>query len=316
MNNVDIIFSIIFATCDRQDILKKSLEGYKHLQFSKEKFEIIVVDNACLKSTAKMVNEYQKSLPIQYYQEPKKGKNYALNLALTKASGEWYVFTDDDVIPSDDWLANILLGTKKWSEHLVFGGAILPDINKFPDWLDLSNKKVKGAFVIKNLDGVDQDIHPTAIWGPNMVVHSSFFEKGMIFNVDIGPSGKDYIMGSETELLNRLHLQDIKAKYLCNSKVSHQIREEQLTKKWVLGRAYRHGKGIAFNNQEHLKAHQFLNMPRFEVVILMKMVMKFIFSSPFISAKNKMNLLFDIYVQKGKLDFYKKHAHAISKTRN
>jgi len=316
MNNENIIFSIIFATCDRHCILKKSLEGYKSFLFSKDKYEIIVVDNACLKATEDLVTKYKNSLPIQYYQEPKKGKNHAMNLALTKAKGEWYVFTDDDVIPSADWLISILLGTQKWSDYLVFGGAIFPDINKLPDWLDLSNKKIKGAFVIKNLDGADQDIHPTAVWGPNMVVHSSFFKKGMIFNVDIGPSGKDYIMGSETELLNRLHIQGIKAKYLCGSIVSHQIREEQLTKTWVLGRAYRHGKGLAFNNQDSMKASQFLNMPRFEVVILLKMIIKLILSYPFISAKKKMNLLFDLYAQKGKLDFYKVHFPVIAKKRN
>ena len=90
---------------------------------------------------------------------------------------------------------------------------------------------------------MEGEIPPDLVFGPNMAIRSSLFHAGNRFDESIGPRGVSYPMGSETELVLRLHRGGHRAMHVQNAVIEHFVRGEQLTEKWVMARAIRFGRG-------------------------------------------------------------------------
>jgi glycosyltransferase involved in cell wall biosynthesis len=107
----DISHSIIICTCNRAASLKQTLNALGKVKIPEGcAVEVVIIDNASTDGTAAAVKSAGvENLQIVYHFEPGKGKSNALNSALVIARGETLVFTDDDVMPSEDWLEQISL---------------------------------------------------------------------------------------------------------------------------------------------------------------------------------------------------------------
>lgn len=238
--------SVVFSTYKSEAILEKSLKAYCEIN-TVYKWELIIVDNANRAETRNLIEQYKDKLPINFIEKSEPGKNNALNVALPLINSDLIFFTDNDVMFSRNTLDIVIESAKKYLDYDIFTGKITPDID-LPSWIDQSSHRIKSAFVISDQGDEDCDVFLEDVWGPNMVVRASLFQNGLLFNGDIGPNGKSYVMGSETELLKRLEKRGYKGKYLAKSIVLHQIREEQLSIEWLKKRAHRSGRGAAFNS--------------------------------------------------------------------
>lgn len=279
MNNLDI--SVIFATYNRGDILRTTLNSFTDLRPNNINYEIIVVDNACQTFTKELVESYRNKLPIRYLDESTPGKNSALITGLGAASGKLLVFTDDDVIADPEWLNELFQGVARHPEADLFGGKILPAYplgyqEKTKD-IDFTHWFLRSAYVIADWDHGEGEIAVGHIWGPNMAVRRRVFDAGITFNPNIGPNGKDYIMGSETEFLRRANSAGHNCIYLPQAVVYHQIREEQLNLKWLKGRAFRSGKGHAALRKPDVKI-TWGGVPRFLYKKYIILILRIIFS--------------------------------------
>lgn len=237
--------SIILATYRRCDILVKTLESFTRLDCGDLRWEVWIADNADDHETRRLAESFQDRLPLHYFAEPRQGKNIALNNALERVKGELVVFTDDDILADERWLLETWEGAKRWPDHSVFAGRIVPDFpGGEPDY-PLTNPAIISAYVIADWDQEEGALHPSQVWGPNMCIRGKIFREGWRFNTDFYPVGDDYVMGSETELTHRLHKEGFPAIYLPLSLVHHQIRPEQLSRSWLYLRAFRAGRAEA-----------------------------------------------------------------------
>ncbi|MFH1932385.1 MAG: glycosyltransferase family 2 protein [Pseudomonadota bacterium] len=243
--------SVILATYKRPQILSKTLESFCALETDGLEWEVIVVDNAGDPDSQKTVEGFQRRLPLRFFVEKTPGKNNALNHGIKKARGELFVFTDDDILADPGWLIETWEGMGRWPEFSMFGGKVLP---KFPAGkipLSVEDKFFKDAYVIADWDIIEGPYQAKDIWGPNMGIRAEVFHLGWSFNPNIGPKGKNYLMGSETEFTTRLEKAGFKSVYLPNSLVYHQIRPEQLKVKWLYGRAFKDGRRLAYEERLH-----------------------------------------------------------------
>ncbi|KAA0890471.1 glycosyltransferase family 2 protein [Oryzomonas rubra] len=255
--------TVMLATYKRNEILSRTLDSFCNIITDGLSWEIFVVDNYGDPKTEQIVLGFNNKLPIRYLVEKKRGKNNALNKAVKLATGDLFVFTDDDVIADHNWLMEMRDGSMRWPDVSVFGGRILPQYppeTKSP--ISEAHKFFKGAYVVVNWDTGEGHCPPHKIWGPNMAIRSNIFLEGWQFNPDIGPNGDNYIMGSETELLMKLEESGMNAVFLPNALVYHQIRREQLEVAWLYGRAFRYGRSMA-QLYELPNATYWFNAPRY-----------------------------------------------------
>lgn len=269
-------FSILFATCNRNDLLEQTLHGFTKLNTEGFSWEIILVDNAGNDNTARIVEDFATSLPIKYLVEKNPGKNNALNAGLKYATGELIIFTDDDVIPDPMWAKELVECAARWNGCDLFGGRILP---RFPSGLPVpvtDNNFFRSAYVIADWELPEGDFPVENIWGPNMMVRRRVFDSGMCFDPSIGPRGSNYIMGSESEFCLRAYAAGHKSVYAPAALVHHQIRPVQLSNSWIHGRAFRTGRSNAVT--DNFKSNLIWNIPRFKILELATGYIRYMYS--------------------------------------
>ncbi|GJL65563.1 MAG: hypothetical protein NPIRA05_05340 [Nitrospirales bacterium] len=238
--------SVVFATSRRQEILRKTLSSFCEMESDGLQWEILLVDNADEQETKTIVEEFSQKLPLSYLVELRVGKSFALNTAIPKVMGQVCLITDDDIIADRQWLVNTWNGVQRWPNHFLFGGKILPQYPQGLISVDVEHRLVRGAYTVADWNKEEGECKATLIYGPNTIVRSEVFHRGFLFNTDIGPNTKDYIMGQDTEFVFRLEAAGYPAVYLPDSIVHHQIRPEQLTLPWLYKRVYKSGRSFAY----------------------------------------------------------------------
>jgi len=202
-----------------------------------------MVDNGSTDATKEIIHSFKDRLPLTYAFEAARGKNVALNTGLANVEGDLVVLTDDDIVPRSDWLEQLRLAADSHPEFSLFGGPVTLRWKRQPaDWI-LSWVKLSVVFARTDPDWEEGPIRREFVFGGNMAIRASVFSAGYRFNPGIGPKGNSYGMGSESELTMRLGKAGIKAWHCKQAVVEHLVREFQMTRAWILGRAVRFGRG-------------------------------------------------------------------------
>lgn len=267
--------TILLATCNRDDLLQQELESFCNLYLPDIELKILVGDNACRNETQSVCKQFSSQLDITYIQQEIPGKNSTLNKLLPYARGQYYIFTDDDIIADENWVFEFIQTSKRFPEATVFAGRIFPYV---PNGYTLPENKMVTKFVqTGNWDQEDGPISHLKIIGGNMMVKSEVFTKGVLFNASVGPNGKNYMMGSETEFILRLELHGYSAAYASKAIVHHYIRPEQFSVDWWLARMERRGRGSLLL-AEPSEVPRLFNAPRFLYKKVISLYLKYIFA--------------------------------------
>jgi len=178
------------------------------------------------------------------------GKNRALNHALDTlgpalAAAELVIFTDDDVLPDDAWLTQLMAAARAHPHASLFGGTIRPEWPHGPeDWLQALEDEFESLFALTTARDGPCTSH--AVFGPNMAIRARILAAGARFEPGIGPDGSGrFGMGSESEFLHRLAHAGHRVHFCADAIVGHQIKASQMTRQAVVARGYRYGYGCA-----------------------------------------------------------------------
>ncbi|MFK7828623.1 MAG: glycosyltransferase family 2 protein [Congregibacter sp.] len=239
---------IIFSTFNGALRLRKMLEAFCALDIPEMvQLSVIGIDNAPTDSSGKVLRSYEQRLPLKILQQPKPGKNAALNLAIAHSRGEIVVFTDDNIIPNVDWIVRLTEAFHKNPDFDLFGGAVVPRWPSKPPPRLLDQVPLGAAFAITPDTLKTGPCDASEIWGNNMAVRKYIFSAGHRFNEDMGASAADHGMGSGTEFLKRCQTAGHKAFFEERAVVQHMIRKEQLTARWLEGRGHRFGQSYFYS---------------------------------------------------------------------
>jgi glycosyltransferase involved in cell wall biosynthesis len=241
--------TVVLATHNGGERLRKTLESMTAFKSHERSWQVIVVNNNSTDHTQQILDGYENKLPLKILQCKSRGKNNALNAAIPHFDGDLILFTDDDVILPENWLSEYNQVAQANPEFSVFGGRIIPNWPSKPPKEILEGVALGDAFAIHEAGIPDGEVFYGKIWGPNMAVRSEIFKLGFRFNEKIGPSGGLYIPGSESAFNMMLHKHKFRFYFSNSIIVQHQIRPEQLTRKWLMRRAYIFGKGRAVWDQ-------------------------------------------------------------------
>ena len=205
-------FSIIISTHNRAAALPELIGHISRQDLGPYKGELIIIDNASTDETGVLLRRTQCDVPLVPLTEPAQGKNKALNLGMQQARGRMFIFTDDDVVPDERWVFHILEGAARWPDDGVFCGPIaLRFPPSAPDWVrELPDTRLLPLYC--RFQPVADDIPQptdTVPFGANLAIRAEVFTR-QNYDETVGPRGKVYAMGSETELLLRLREQGMR----------------------------------------------------------------------------------------------------------
>jgi GT2 family glycosyltransferase len=112
MDNL-VSFSIIIPTYQRPQELQNCLAAIARLDYPRELFEVIAVNDGGLQPLTPIVARFIDRMNIKLLSQPNTGPAAARNRGASQAKNQYLVFTDDDCAPPADWLrkfnARILL---------------------------------------------------------------------------------------------------------------------------------------------------------------------------------------------------------------
>jgi glycosyltransferase involved in cell wall biosynthesis len=237
------MLSVVMATFNGSRTLPTVLDAHRALEPPPRGWKLVIIDNGSTDNSKEVITAFAQKLPLTYVFEPKRGKNAALNTGLAHAEGDLIVFTDDDAVPHTDWLVEMRAVADAQPSFSIFGGVVLPRWELPPERWILDWVPLDVVYALTNPDWPEGPITPRCIYEPNSAYRAEIFGAGYRFDPSIGPAGSNYPMGSGSEFHVRLLNAGFTAWHCRRAVVEHIVRKSQMQKDWVLGRAFRYGRG-------------------------------------------------------------------------
>ncbi|WP_420643238.1 glycosyltransferase [Candidatus Leptofilum sp.] len=100
-------FSIIVPTYNRPRQLRRCLRSLEALDYPRDQFEVIVVNDGGDQSLAEIVAEFELRFNLRYVVQQNSGPAAARNHGARLANGRFLAFTDDDCAPASSWLQKL-----------------------------------------------------------------------------------------------------------------------------------------------------------------------------------------------------------------
>jgi glycosyltransferase involved in cell wall biosynthesis len=228
-------------------------------------WEVVIIDNNSSDDTREIVQPFlqQEANRYKYIFEIRGSKSIALNTALEHATGEVFVFTDDDCIPDPYWLANFAREFSGDSALAVVGGRV-----------ELFNKQHRPVSIRTSPDRVTvstiDDLFSLFI-GCNMAIHRRVCSEN--FDPLLGPGARIPAI-EDLDLLYRVFRREFKICYVPDVLVYHNhgrttdLQIEALNRNYVIGRGAFYCKHILRGDS------RILRMAYWEVSSLAKAVLK------------------------------------------
>lgn len=218
--------TIVICTHNRSALLLKTLESIDNAIIPPQAdITILVIANACTDDTAKKLQEHQKwqidnhLLPIEFVEEPKAGKSYALNKALTLITGGWICFIDDDQRVDENYYKSVIDAIANYPDTTLFCGKLTPDwAGHEPAWIH-----EKGAYKITPIPIPDFDLGDNQLIlsekdfipsGGNLIIDQNVFAKIGNFSETLGPTGHNLVGSEDTDLILRALNANEKLRYI------------------------------------------------------------------------------------------------------
>lgn len=239
--------SVIICTWNRASFLKDALRSVLDQDLPRDRYEIIVVDNASTDDTASVIGNLNAAgAGIVSLRESRLGVAYARNAGWRAAGGEIVVFFDDDCLAPRDWLRQLTHAMDRAPASVgCVGGpvrAVWP--RPRPTWLSDALLSYLG---MQDLGGVARGIAPGEwLCSNNLAVRRTALESVGGFPEDLGRRGARLVDGAETETERRLMRAGLECRYDPVPWVEHRVEPERLRWRWFLRRAFWGGASAAW----------------------------------------------------------------------
>jgi len=242
-----VLASVIIPTFNRADLLGPTLDCIARRCRLDDAWDVIVVDNNSTDDTRAVVESRVAGFPVplRYVFEGTQGRSHALNTGIAASSASIFVFTDDDVLVGEGWLAAAVAPLVDGSVEYS-GGPVRPIWETArPEWLPMDRSDIWGTIAI-----LDYGPEPFVFeerrrvpLGANMAVRRSLIDRIGLFDGRLGRSGSQLLGQEVPEFLARARAAGARGMYVPEMLVDHHVPARRLTKQYF--RRWWYGKGIS-----------------------------------------------------------------------
>ena len=231
IDSMSKVLSILMPTHNRADILPIALKSFESLSIPAGwHTEMVIVANACTDNTCDVLDEHIDKLPFptRYVVEPVAGSSQARNRGVQEARGEIFIFVDDDVLVSPNWLIGLINVFETTPADFVGGPVKLwwHAIER-PEWFtsdfdSLLAAKEHGTEVIE-LD------NPTAVITINIAYRRKIFDQVGGFRRDLERRGKGTGSYEDVEFNTRALEAGMRLFYAPSAPVQHWVEPSRMS---------------------------------------------------------------------------------------
>lgn len=235
--------TVVVATRNRATLLPECIVALRR-QRTDVRFEVVVVDNGSDDATPQVVREWAGRDPrIRLVQEPTAGLSRAKNAGIRSARGELLLFTDDDVVLPEGWIAAFadFFRTPRARPTLAGGPvfAIAHDLSPWPAWITAGATaelpRLYHGDRTRRLEQYDW------LWGANMGAPRQLFEAIGGFDEDVGVSGDRRGTYEDVELVQRVAASGGESWYLPAAVLHHRTSLEAARPRTLAAKAFNRG---------------------------------------------------------------------------
>lgn len=202
--------SIVVPVYNGERTIEECIKSLLNLDYPKEKYEIIMVDNNSTDNTVEIMKRY----PVRLLHEKKQGPYAARNLGIKNASGEIVAFTDADCIADKGWLRQLIKNFKGATIAGV-GGEILSYnpktlVEQYSDKSGILSQKI---FFNSKFRGLKMPFIATA---------NAAYKKGILN--EIGLFDDSFLIGGDVDLAWRVSSKGYRIVYAPKALIFHKHR--------------------------------------------------------------------------------------------
>jgi hypothetical protein len=221
--------TVAICTWNRCALLRQTLE--RMVQMTAPLgigWELLVVNNNSTDDTDAVIAEFATRLPIRRLFEPAPGLSNARNRAVAEATGEYMVWTDDDVLVEPEWLVEYCAGFVRHPRGTVFGGPVKPWFpNTPPAWLVEGWSRVFAAYACIDHGGDERQLDDRKVpFGANMAMRMDH-QRAQRYDPSLGVRPGSRMGGEEIDVIRRSLAAGGESWWLPAARVQHYIPEQR-----------------------------------------------------------------------------------------
>ncbi len=220
-----ILVTVAICTYNRAKFLSGALNSLKTQNFSKNNFEVLIVDNNSNDETGLIANNFineNKNLNVRYVIENQQGLSFARNRSIAEAKGEIISFIDDDAIAQNDFITSLYQSFQNLPQADAIGGKVIPiySTKEEPNWL---SKYIWGLVTKVDFGNQTKEFpankYPS---GCNMNFRKKVFAETGVFNTDLK------LRSDDKDIFYKLKKQNKIVYYVPSLLVHHNIDDYRL----------------------------------------------------------------------------------------
>ena len=232
--------SVIIPTC-QQRFLASTLNGLT--KQTNKNFEVIVVENGGdFEATDRLVQKFVPRIELSLCQSYPIGLNIARNKGVACSRFEIIAFIDDDCVPNERWIEQIVAGFEGNPDAVVVGGKISLE------FLTTPAKWVSQFESLLSIIEWGPQMHELGkgewLAGANLCFSKDVLDKVSGFNCEIGMRGRGWpqLGNDELECIERIKKAGLgKIYFNPKAEVKHIIPQDRLSPQYLESRSYGQG---------------------------------------------------------------------------
>jgi glycosyltransferase involved in cell wall biosynthesis len=234
----DETFSVLICTCDRVAVLRETVELVLERLADFKNSKLVIVDNASRDGTAEYLAGLAKShRNVVVATESKPGIYNARARAISMATGAFFLFLDDDIIPGVGWPQTIIEELQSSADVGVVGTSVVPTWQGArPGWVTPRIERNVFGAPTKSRTICQFPCYPygcSAAYRMNDIVKLFVTPERRQIQLGWG-SGTDAVGGEDWDLPEIYIRNGFKAVVRDDVSVGHRIVAAKVDKKWVL----------------------------------------------------------------------------------
>lgn len=233
-----MLVTIAICTRNRASSLRRMLNSLTAMRQPEGiDWEVVVVNNASTDDTDLVIRSFADRLPLRSEFEPQPGHSHARNRAVDTINGDYIVWTDDDTVVDQGWLAAYAEAFRRWPDAAVFGGPIAPRYHApVPAWLVENEALIGGVFAQRDCGDV---VRPLSCgegsylpFGPNYAVRARE-QKKFLYAVALGLGPRQRRRGEETDVIQRILRSGGTGYWIPDARVDHCVRPDMQNSRYI-----------------------------------------------------------------------------------